>query len=84
LSLGGPADKSAAKIHTIARGGAACVRASSPVGVEVSDDVGGGCGLEKKTGGCSATDVPKYALDDGEMTVARVMHVHARFLHDIG
>jgi hypothetical protein len=59
------------------------VRATSPVGIGVDDEVGGqGATKEAKAEG--ALEVPQYSLDGSEVWLPRVMYMEAHLLHVIG
>jgi hypothetical protein len=82
LLLGRPEDQVVSEEHDIARRGATSVRAASPVGVGVDDQVGAvRAGQQVEAG--RPTKIAQDALHGRQVGLSRVVHVQADLLHGI-
>ena len=83
LSLRRPGDERRSEVDAVARRGATRVRAASPIGVRVGDDVRGGGGVEGETEVHRATNIADDPLDRRPMRIPRGVHVKAHLLDSI-
>jgi hypothetical protein len=83
LPLGRPEDQVVPEEHDIARRGAMSVRAASPVGVGVDDQVGAGRAAQQQAKVGCPTKIAQDALHGRQVGLSRVMHVQADLLHGI-
>jgi len=84
LPLGRPRDEVAAQEDGVARRGPASVRAATPVGVGVDDEVSGGRSVEEQTIVNRATEVAEEPLQSSEEWLPGIMHVETDLLNGIG
>jgi hypothetical protein len=81
--LGRPGDQVVPEEHGIARRGAASVRAASPVGVGVDDQVGAGRAAQQQAEVGRPAKIAQDALHDRQVGLSRVVHVQADLLHGV-
>jgi len=84
LTLGGPRDEIVPKKHSIARGGLACIRTTSPVSISIYHKISRGRWSQQKAEVESATNIAKDALQSRQVRCSRIMHVEADLLNSIG
>jgi hypothetical protein len=83
LPLGRLGDQVVPEEHGIARRGATSVRAASPVGIGVDDQVGAGRAAQQQAEVRRPTKIAQDALHGRQVGLLRVMHVQADLLHGI-
>ena len=84
LTLGRPRDQVITKEHSIARGGLASIRTTSPVSIRVDHQIIQGRRPKVKTQVQGTPNVPKNALESSKVRLSRIMHVETDLLHGIG
>jgi len=84
LTLGGPRDEIVPEKHSIARGGFACIRTTSPVSISIYHKISRGRRSQQKAEVESATNIAKDALQSRQVRCPRIMHVEADLLNSIG
>jgi hypothetical protein len=77
------ADQVVPEEHDIARRGAMSVRAASPVGVGVDDQVGAGRAVQQQAEVRRPTKIAQDALHGRQVGLPRVVHMQADLLHGI-
>jgi hypothetical protein len=84
LALGGPRDKTATEEDSVARGGAASIRAASPIRISVDDEpIWRNLGNDKtKVEG--SLKVSKNPFSSNKVIFPGIMHVQADLLDSIG
>jgi hypothetical protein len=81
MALGGPRNEIVAKKHSIARGGLAGVRTTSPISISVDNKTSRSRRSQKETKVESASNIAHNPLESHEVRLTGVVHMKADLLH---
>jgi hypothetical protein len=83
LALGGPRNEIVVKKHSIARGGLAAVRTTSPISISVDNKISQSRQSQQETKVESASNVAQNPLESREVRLTGVVHMKADLLHSV-
>jgi len=83
LTLGGPRDEIVPEKHSIARGGLARIRTTSPVSISIYHKISRGRRSQQKAEVESATNIAKDVLQSRQVRCPWIMHVETDLLNSI-